>query len=235
MTFVKTAATDDAGAALLAAHPWFSGLPAEAAARLAARCERIGFVAGQTLFHEGDPARRCLFLESGEVAVSRHTADGEEKVFGQFAAGDFVAVAAVFMPRGLFPMTARARVGGRALAVPEAALRELCREQPDFAFRLLRHFAARLEETVDRVDRLTSSSAAQRVADDLVRLCREQGDRRVRLPFSRAQWAATLGIRYEILSRLLSAWRRRGAISGRGDRLDILDSGFLDRVRDGGS
>jgi hypothetical protein len=31
------------------------------------------------------------------------------------------------------------------------------------------------------------------------------------------------------------AVRRRIAGAGRGDRLDILDPGFLDRVRDGGS
>ncbi|MGE4527134.1 MAG: Crp/Fnr family transcriptional regulator [Rhodospirillaceae bacterium] len=230
MTFVKPARETIPARANLREHGWFAGLPAADLTRLEARCGRFAFAAGRVLFHQGDEMTHCLFLERGAVNVFRHTRSGEEKVFGQFSAGQFVAVTATFMRHGRFPMTARAQSEGRALVLPRATLQGFCREHPDLAMRLLTHFSENLNATLDRVDWLTSSTASERVAEDLLRLARQQGGPRLELPLSRAEWAATLGIRSETLSRLLSSWRRQGAISCRGQSVEMLDLAFLQRI-----
>lgn len=226
MTFVKTPPDDSR----FLAHPLFSGIPVEEVARLRASCTVRRFAAAEALFREGDMARQIPFLLEGDVLVLRHDAAGAEKVFGRFGPGEFVALAVAFMPECDFPMTARTLTGGAALMLPRRALFASCRAFPDLALRIAGQFAARLRELVERLDCATSSSAAERLADDLLRLHAEQNLLDLRLPLNRAQWAATLGIRYETLSRLLSAWRRCGAIVATGQRLTILDLAFLRRA-----
>lgn len=226
MTFVKPTPDD----ASFLEHPLFSGIPASAVTRLRAACGFHRFDAEEALFREGDLAQRIPFLLEGEVLVLRHDAEGAEKVFGRFGPGEFVALAVAFMPDADFPMTGRTLTAGAALMLPRPALMTFCRAHPDLALQIAGQFAARLRQVVERLDRATSSSASERLADDLLRLRAEQGGADLRLPLSRAQWAATLGMRYETLSRLLSAWRRRGAISAAGQRLTILDPDFLRRA-----
>ena len=188
------------------------------------------FGEGEALFREGDLAQQIPFLLAGEVLVLRHDAEGAEKVFGRFGPGEFVALAAAFMPGNDFPMSARALQCGAVLTLPRPALVGFCRAHPDLALRIAGLFAVRLRQLVERLDRATSASATERLADDLLRLYAEQGTLDLHLPLSRAQWAATLGMRYETLSRLLSAWRRRCAVSTTGQRLMILDLDFLRRA-----
>lgn len=227
MTSVKNG--PGGNAALLRAHPLFTGLPAADLDRLAASSVRFDAAAGQVLFHEGDPVRHVPLLESGRVRVSRHDDEGGEKVFGQFAEGEFIALAAAFMNRGCFPMTALVLADSRMTLVPADGLRALCRAHPDLAMRLLNRFAERLHEAVERVDRMTARSASERLADDLLRLSEAAGGLTVALPLARAQWAATLGMRYETLSRILSAWKRQGIVSTSRALLEIKD---FDRLRE---
>lgn len=210
-------------AALLRGHPLFRGLPADDLDRLAASCVRLDAAAGQILFHEGDPVRHVPLLESGRVRVSRHDDEGGEKVFGQFAPGEFIALAAAFMSQGRFPMTARALADSRTILVPANGLRALCRAHPDLAMRLLTRFAERLHEAVERVDRMTARSASERLADDLLRLSDAAGGMILVPPLARAQWAATLGMRYETLSRILSGWKRQGIVATEKGALEIKD------------
>lgn len=213
----------------LSRQQWFAMLPESERINLSAHCRRIDFRPGQTLFREGDAMAHCLLLESGMVKVFRVTVAGEEKIFGQSRQGDVVALAAVFMQHGRFPMNAQAVEGGNALLIPNTVLKDICLRYPEFSLRLLSYFCNQLYGVINQVDWLTSSSTAERLAAYLVTLSETTGSLYVTLPVSRAQLAAQLGVRLETLSRMLSDWRRRGDITVHGRQVRILAA---DRLRE---
>lgn len=61
----------------------------------------------QELFCEGASAQHYFLVLNGKVAVFRYGADGEERVFSVFGAHHLVAIAAMFMSHGRYPMNAR--------------------------------------------------------------------------------------------------------------------------------
>ncbi|NDL63402.1 Crp/Fnr family transcriptional regulator [Acerihabitans arboris] len=222
MTNVKNAPLDAIALASLAGQQWIGTLPASELADLSAHCRRKKLVQGQTLFQEGDKMTHCLLLESGMVKVFRFTLTGEEKIFGQLRQGDVVALAAVFMRHGRFPMSAQVVEAGNALLIPNTLLKDICLRYPQFSLRLMSYFCNQLYAIINKVDWLTSSSTAERLAAYLITLSETAGSPHLTLPVSRAQLATQLGVRLETLSRMLSEWRRRGDIALHGRQLSIL-------------
>ena len=198
---------------LLAATRLLAALPREVLAELAGDAVRRRHAGGDTLFYEGDEARHCLLVAQGAVEVLRYDAAGDERMLHRFEAGQLVAEAAMFMPHGLYPMTARAQGDTEVWRIPRRAVRGTCERHPALALRLLESLSLRLYQRVNQVDWLTSSNAPQRLAAYLVARCSEGGEP-VELPTSQRHLAARLGIRAETLNRLLAQWQAKGWIRG---------------------
>lgn len=197
----------------LAANRLVGSLPVEVLNDLAQGASQRSYAAGDTLFFEGDPADVCLLVEQGAVEVLRYDADGEERMLHRFEPGALVAEVAMFMPHGLYPMTARAQGDVVVWRLPRQALRGACERHPVLALRLLESLSQRLYKRVNEVDWLTSSNAQQRLAAYLVGQSDQQGEK-IELPISQRHLAAQLGVRAETLNRMLSEWQTKGWIRG---------------------
>ncbi|WP_440864961.1 Crp/Fnr family transcriptional regulator [Symbiopectobacterium purcellii] len=84
---------------------------------------------------------------------------GDDKVFGQFERGEWVALAAVFMEHGRFPMNIRALSAGQAMLIPRETLHQFCLQRATLALQLLGNLSQKLYATINQIDWLTSSSA----------------------------------------------------------------------------
>ena len=215
-----------AAAELLAKHPLLNGLPAGVAADLVLDASALRADAGQVLFSEGDEARHYLLVESGQAEVMRYSYDGDERVFRVFEPGQLMAEAAMFMPHGRYPMLARARTDLRCWRLSRARLHDACRRWPELALKLLANMSKAVYDHVNKVDWMTSSSAAERLANYLMGLQERQGSE-LTLPLNQRQLAAHLGIRAETLSRLLHEWQSQGYISGKRSQWTLHDSTHL--------
>ncbi|CAB3712106.1 Crp/Fnr family transcriptional regulator [Achromobacter pestifer] len=215
-----------AAAALLAKHPLLGGLPAGVAADLLRDASVLRAAAGQILFGEGDEARHYLLVERGQVEVMRYSYNGDERVFRVFEPGQLMAEAAMFMPHGRYPMQARARSDVQCWRLCRDRLHEACRRWPDLALKLLAGLSKAVYDQVNKVDWMTSSSAAERLANYLMGLVERQGSE-LTLPLNQRQLAAHLGIRAETLSRLLNDWQTQGYISGKRCQWVLHDRAFL--------
>ena len=242
MTFINAhadgvaAAQQDGGTAactpvqaLLAASPSLGGAPPAALAELARHAQPRSHGDGQTLFFEGDAASHCLLVESGAVEVLRFAASGDERMLHRFEAGELLAEAAMFMPHGLYPMTARASGPTRVWRLPRTSVRATCEHHPALALHLLGVLSQRLYRRVNEVDWLTRSNTQQRLATYVLALAGRQGER-IELPSSQRQLAARLGVRAETLSRLLAQWQARGWIQGESRSWRLCDSNALRRL-----
>ncbi len=183
--------------------------------------------AGRWLFREGDAAHHCMFVLEGWVEVLRTGQDGEERVYRIFGPGQLVAEAAMFMPHGRYPMSARAQGTLLVLRLPGQALRQACSADAGFALRMLQWMGERVYQLTNEVDWLTGSSTAQRLAAYLLSLRSSDEPCRVHLPLQIRQVAARLGVRPETLSRLLAEWQRAGRVSGQQREWRILDPDYL--------
>lgn len=213
MIFGKRVGKQAAVRGLLAAHPLVSGLPPALADELALAAARRAHGDGETLFFEGDSAEHSLLVEQGVVEVLRYDAAGQERMLHRFGPGQLVAEAAMFMPHGLYPMTARARGATVVWRIPRGAWHAACERYPPLALRLLESLSLRLYQRVNEMDWLTRSNAPQRLAAYLLDQSGRQGES-LELPTTQHHLAAHLGIRAETLSRILAEWRGQGWISG---------------------
>ncbi|WP_438813093.1 cyclic nucleotide-binding domain-containing protein [Symbiopectobacterium sp.] len=84
---------------MLFSHQWLRNEPEDVVLALQPTCCCIRFQAGETLFREGNKMRYCPLVEQGELQVFRHTYQWDDKVFGRFVRGEWVALAAAFMEK----------------------------------------------------------------------------------------------------------------------------------------
>ncbi|MFV0283430.1 MAG: Crp/Fnr family transcriptional regulator [Castellaniella sp.] len=218
--------TEDSPARVLG-HPLFRGAP-PAIARLLLRDAALLHVEdGTALFREGEDALEYLYVLSGGIEVLRHTQDGQERVFHIFRVGQVLAETAMFMTHERYPMHARAHGDAIVVCLKRAGLQAACRAWPELSMRLLTRLSDRVYRRVNQVEWFSDSTAAQRLADYLLRL-RPGEEMAVRLPLTQRQLATHLGVRAETLSRLLADWVAQGRITGARRDWILCDPAFLD-------
>lgn len=226
MTNINVLEPRAAAVRLLAQHPLLAGLPAGVADDLLLDASVLRAPAGQILFGEGDEARHYLLVETGQAEVMRYSYNGDERVFRVFEPGQLMAEAAMFMPHGRYPMQARARTDVQCWRLARTKLHDACRRWPDLALKLLAGMSQAVYDQVNKVDWMTSSSAAERLANYLMGLQERQGAT-LTLPLNQRQLAAHLGVRAETLSRLLNDWQAQGYISGKRSQWVVTDPAHL--------
>ncbi|MGB6009319.1 Crp/Fnr family transcriptional regulator [Castellaniella sp.] len=211
-------------------HPLFQGMPEDMRPILLRDAAVLHTQDGKTLFHEGGEAVEYLYVFSGSIEVLRHTQDGQERVFSIFHPGQMLAETAMFMTHGRYPMEARSRGDAVVLCLKRTGLQEAVRAWPELAMRLLNRLSDRVYQRVNDVEWYSDSTAAQRLADYLLRLHGDPADGPVRLPLTQRQLAAHLGVRPETLSRLLADWVAQGHISGARRDWALLNPSFLESL-----
>ena len=228
MTFINPQKNENDARTILKNCSWMRSLPQNALDDLLASSAWRTFARGEVLFHEGDKIIHGLLLESGRLEVFRYTTEGNEKIFGYIQNKEFLALPAVFMKHGRYPMSVRALEDGRALAVPKHAIHQMCLQYPEVTFQLLSNVCNHLYEMVNRVDWLTSSSTSERLAEYLLKLHKQNTEKKaITLPMNRVQLATYLGVRHETLIRLISAWQKKQYIHVDKNEVQILNPDVL--------
>ena len=232
MTFINSSEHLETVAEWLCALPLFAELAKADIERLAQDSEIREIAPGDRLFDEGETAHSYHLVLRGHVEVLRFGFDGEDRVFNIFGTGRLVAIAAMFMDHGRYPMSARSQDGTTCLSLARAPLNALCLDNPAMAMRMLRLMSATIYQHVNEVEWLTSSSAPQRLALYMLRLSREPVET-IQFPLSQRQVASRLGVRAETLNRLLSEWQSLGHVVGRGREWTVHNRGFLQQLANG--
>lgn len=191
---------------------------------------RLETRSGELLFSEGEPARYCGVVDSGQIAGVRYTENGDEKFFCAHGPGRLVALTAAFLNGNGYIMSYRATLRTRVFGLPARQLRALAEANGPFAARLLEQTSERLQSSFNQVDFFTASSAEQRVAAFLLQLHEEQGTREIRLPCRQKQVALMLGVREETVSRVLNDFRREGILAPERSPIGLRDLDFLEQL-----
>lgn len=218
---------------LLGRVPAFSALGEDELVKVAEVAVPRRFVAGETIFREGDESDTCYIVRNGHARAIREHSDGRSITLANFGPGDIFGELAMFDAERR-SATVEALDAMDAIAILGSDMRRLLRLHPDIAVKLVIALGRRLRDTNERLARQSFQTVQSRVASVLAQLvaaarAEGAGDADVLITSTQADLAQLAGSSRESASRFLAVLERAGIITqGRG-RLTVHDAAALER------
>jgi len=140
-----------------------------------ANVDRRKFVAGETLFWQGDQATAIFLVTAGRIRLFKTTEDGREVVLGYLTSHDLFGEESLFeiVPQAL---SAVAVESGALCVCHKADFETLLRSQPDVALAVIRVLGEKLRETTEQWASGTSAPVRDRLQYTLSHLARKYGE-----------------------------------------------------------
>jgi CRP/FNR family transcriptional regulator, cyclic AMP receptor protein len=122
-------------------HPFFKGLRKEHLQLLSGSSMFAQFGPGEVIFQEGAPARHFYLIEHGKVAIEAEINDEGLVQIQTLSDGEPLGWSWLFPPY-IWHFHARALQRTTAVYYDAVALRNLCEEEHDFGYELMKRFSA---------------------------------------------------------------------------------------------
>jgi CRP/FNR family transcriptional regulator len=190
----------------------------------------------QSVFHEGDPAKRVFMVTHGALKLYTLLADGRRQITGFMFPGDFLGVSV----DEEYALTVEALEDSELWWFSRDMFDRFISEHPQVERELYRLAANELAEAQRQMVLLGRKSATERLASFFLSLL-ERAERasgtpetRFDLPMSRIDIADYLGLTKETVSRMLAELRTLGLIRLQAqNRVEVLDRERLKAVASG--
>jgi CRP/FNR family transcriptional regulator, dissimilatory nitrate respiration regulator len=198
------------------------------------------FSTGEVLWSAGDRAQGIALVLEGRIRIVRGSG-GRQLVIHSGEPGATLGEVP-FFTGGCYPATAIAAEPTRCLFLPEAAVRRAIAVDPALAFFFLKRLSHRIENLVERVDRVTVSSVQARLAHFILqryqatiastRSRSKSGEVTVfSLGMTQSALGEELGTVREVVVRALRVLRESGAIERVGEgKYRVVNSSILETL-----
>jgi CRP-like cAMP-binding protein len=184
------------------------------------------FATDEVLWSVGDRSEGITLVLEGRIRIVRGSG-GRQLVIHSGEPGDTLGEVP-FFTGGCYPATAIAAEPTRCLLLSEVAVRRAIAVDPALAFFFLKRLSQRIENLVEKVDRVTVSSVQTRLAHFILQRHRATiasprsrsttGEGAVfSLGMTQTALGEELGTVREVVVRALRALRQSGAIESAGD------------------
>jgi CRP-like cAMP-binding protein len=126
--------------------------------KLVAGRSRREYLAGESVFSQGDPANAVFYLQTGKVRLTVVSMNGKEAVIAHLPAGSFFGEASL-AGQPVRISSASALQPSTVIRIDQTVMQDLLRREPKFAEQFLAHLLARnIRMEADLVDHLFNSS-----------------------------------------------------------------------------
>lgn len=188
-----------------------------------ARPQRID--ANTAVFDEGARATRFFLLLDGHIRVVKTTPDGEQVIAMHIASGQLFGIAAA-LGKTHYPATAVAARECLVLSWPNSLWQQFVTNYDGFATETYKAVGDRLEEVNMRVVEMATQQVEQRVAAVILRLINQAGKKtetgiEIDFPITRQDISEMTGTTLHTVSRLLSAWEKKGIVASKRSRVTV--------------
>ena len=177
------------------------------------------WMAGETIFRQGDNPEVLFIIEQGEVSLVDETRS-EPLIVQIVRAGSSIGENPV-LRESPYPFTAVARTKTTTLGFTLDTIRALLEIDPQICFRWLRLLSDRLDGSQQRLVTFAGRSAIERLGSFLLQEAQNRTPATVDL--TQQELASTLGIGRQTVSRLLGNLERLGLVERRRGQIRILD------------
>jgi CRP/FNR family transcriptional regulator, cyclic AMP receptor protein len=197
----------------------FSGLPADALARIQRRCSWRTYEPGEPIVDYLDSSDDVCFIAAGEVRVSIYSVEGKAVTFTDLGPGDMFGEYAAIdgAPRSA---TIEARTRCHVASMSGVAFRELLQQEPAAMLALLRQFVAKIRALTTRVYEFSALAVNNRIQAELLRLAKlssqEGKSARISAPPTHSEIASRISTHREAVTRELNRLSRLGIIERKG-------------------
>ncbi|NBB82044.1 MAG: cyclic nucleotide-binding domain-containing protein [Alphaproteobacteria bacterium] len=213
--------------------PLLASMPAEARERLARQCRWRRFAAHETIIDRSDDGRDVYFVVEGRVRVVDFSASGREISFDDLETGAFFGELAA-IDGGPRSASIVAQTATRVAVMPPAVFADVAAEHPALALELLRHLAAMVRRSTERIMDLSTLAANNRVQAEILRRARkgqaEDGTAVIRPIPVHGDIAARVSTTRETVARVFGDLGRAGIVERQGDHLLVRDFGALQEM-----
>ena len=214
-------------ASLLAQLPPFIRLERSQIRSILDQAVLIQYHAGDTIFEEGAPAERFYMLLDGYARVVRFTRTGEQVTALHIPSGQLLGIARA-LGRDTYPATALCAADCIALSWPTRLWDSFATNYTGFASETYKTVGHRLGEMNTRLVEMATQQVEQRVANAVLRLINQTGRKvdggiEVAFPITRQDLSEMTATTLHTVSRLLSAWEKRGIVKSRRKHIKVCD------------
>lgn len=179
------------------------------------------------IFLEGEPGTAFYFVKSGTIKLFQVLEDGREKILHFVREGDIFAEVVLF-DGGPYPATAQTMEDTEVGCISNEDMEGLLRRNGEMAVKILKVMSRRLRQAQNHIRDLALKGAYGRLASALLNLAEEYGKDKggnvlIDLGLSQQELANLIGTSRETVARILSEFRRLGAIRIDKQRITIVD------------
>ena len=186
------------------------------------------------IYSPGDSASHIYMVGHGEVKISRYTSEGRELTLDHLGASGIFGEMEILLERQR-ESQAVARTDCVIYMMERETLSTVIEEDPQFGLWLTRMMGVRQARMESRLESLLFKSANGKVAQILVRLAREHGEKTetgtlINYPITHQEIGNLIATTRETVSYAFMEFRQRGLISTRQRRTIIHDLDKLGAV-----
>jgi CRP-like cAMP-binding protein len=192
---------------------------------------------GVAIFDVGAPADRFFILLDGYVRVVRMTPNGEQVTALHVPTGQLLGIAKAF-GRDTYPATAMTATESIVLSWPTRLWDSFVTDYEGFSTETYKTVGNRLEEMHNRVVEMATQQVEQRVANALLRLINQTGRKmpdgiEIDFPITRQDLSELTATTLHTVSRLMSAWEKRGLVQSKRKRITVTNPHALVEISQG--
>lgn len=182
---------------------------------------------GVAIFDEGAPADRFFMLLDGYVRVVRITPSGDQVTALHVPAGQLLGIAKA-LGRDTYPATAMTATESIVLSWPTRLWDTYVASYEGFSTETYKTVGNRLGEMNNRIVEMATQQVEQRVANALLRLINQTGRKvsdgiEIDFPITRQDLSELTATTLHTVSRLLSAWEKRGLVQSKRKRIKVTN------------
>ncbi len=181
--------------------------------------------ADTVLFIDGEPADRLYLLESGQMKMTKTTADGKELTLQVFGPGELIGMSGLFEQDVAYTSTAVMLESGVVSIIPRSKLENQLMQNGEFCVQFLRWMAVMNRRMQSKFRDLLLNGKIGALYSTLIRMCNTYGEERedgiyISLSLTNKDLAQFIGLTRETVNRMLSDLKKL-------DVIDILPHGHL--------
>lgn len=182
---------------------------------------------GVAIFDEGAEADRFFMLLDGYVRVVRITPTGEQVTALHIPAGQLLGIAKA-LGRDTYPATAMTATESIVISWPTRLWDSFVTDYEGFATESYKTVGNRVGEMNTRIVEMATQQVEQRVANALLRLINQTGRKvvggiEIDFPITRQDLSELTATTLHTVSRLLSAWEKRGLVQSKRKRITVTN------------
>lgn len=192
----------------------------------------ISYDAGESIFHQQDKSEGSAYtLRKGLIKITKSLPDGRVQIVRVLTAGDLFGFDGLAGKK--YNHTATALTDCEVCRLPLADLAVVRKNNSEVDSSIMSRLIKNLRQAEDMLLELGAKKASEKLASFILSL--SQSDLRsdlnkgtdtewARLPLSRSEIGALLGLTIETVSRFLSDWKRKGYIKESKGSIQVIDA-----------